>query len=266
MLTDKLLNEYVLENYIDVTDQFDDDNHHTGYCNVCRKTVGFQIIDRQVATSQDSRRSMYNSNYTSDFDPPYSTYFRCPICKMFKVWIVFERNLKEEREVDGQKKTYSVRHIFRVTSLPNEGTQDIPELPENPSSLRKAYKEAIRCMDANCFIASAAMFRRALQVITRDILGATPSTLANEIKSLVGVKNKLGITLTNDFSENSYIVKECGNQSAHPDKDPDLLDFAPEDAQNLHNIFLEIVSELFVAPIAARKAKEDLLSKRKITS
>ena len=105
----------------------------------------------------------------------------------------------------------------------------------------------------------------ALQIITRDILGAKPDSLANEIKSLIGVKNKLGITLINDFSENSYIVKECGNQGAHPDKDPDLLDFAPEDARNLYNIFLEIVSDLFVAPIAAKKAREDLLNKRKIT-
>lgn len=64
-------------------------------------------------------------------------------------------------------------------------------------------------MDANCFCASAAMFRRALQIITRDILGAKPSTLDKEIKSLIGVKNNLGITLTNDFSDNGYIIKEC---------------------------------------------------------
>lgn len=263
MLTDELLDQYILDNYIDVTNEFDDKNHHTGFCSNCKKTVGFQIIERHVAKC-NVRPSMYSESYDSDFTPPYSIYFRCPICKLFKVWIVFERRLKEERTVNGEIKIYGVDHIFRVTSLPNEGTQDIPELPENPPSLRKAYKEAIRCMDANCFLASAAMFRRVLQIITRDILGAKPASLANEIKSLIGVKNKLGITLTNDFSKNSYIVKECGNQGTHPDKDPDLLDFTPEDAQNLYNIFLEIVSDLFVAPIAAKKAKEDLLNKRKI--
>ncbi|MFA6097413.1 MAG: DUF4145 domain-containing protein [Candidatus Paceibacterota bacterium] len=263
MLTDELLDKYILEHYTDVSNDFDDNDHLTGFCGQCKKTVGFQIIERQVAMC-NARHTPYRSTYTSDFIPPYSIYFRCPSCKLFKIWIVFERRMNEEKLIGDEKEIRSVRHIFRVTSLPNEGTQDIPELPENPVSLRKAYIEAIRCMDANCFLASAAMFRRALQIITRDILGAKPANLANEIKSLIGTKNKLGITLTNDFSENSYIIKECGNQGAHPDVDPDLLDFAPEDSRNLYNIFLEIVSDLFVAPVAAKKAKEDLLSKRKL--
>lgn len=261
MLNEEQLDTHILENYLDVTDQFDDEDHHTGFCNKCKKTVGFQIIERHVS----SKETRY-ANYENDFTPPYSIYFRCPICKLFKVWIVFKRRLKEERIEDGETKVYGVDHIFRVTALPSEGIQDIPELPDTPPTLKKAYKEAIRCMDANCFLASAGMFRRALQIITREILGAKPNTLANEIKSLIGATNKLGITLTNDFSDNSYIIKECGNQGAHPDSDPDLLDFTAADAQNLYNIFIEIVSDLFVAPIAAKKAKEDLLTKRKIVT
>lgn len=260
MFTEKELTTYIVENYLDVTPDFDDENHHTAFCGKCHKLVGFQIVERQVA----QRATPYSTDYQSDFVPPYSIYFRCPLCKTFKIWIVFQRSLKEERMVDGEAKVYGVNHIFRITSIPNEGTQDIPELPDNPTSLKRAYREAIRCMDANCFLAAAAMFRRALQVITRDILGATPSSLANEIKSLVGIKNKLGTILTNDFSQNSYIIKECGNQGAHPDEDPDLLEFTPDDAQSLYNIFLEIVSELFVAPEAARKAKQELLTRRKI--
>lgn len=260
MLTSELLDNYIFENYLDVTDQFDDEEHLTGFCSKCKKTVGFQIIERHVS----QKRTGYG--YDNDFDPPYSIYFRCPLCKLFKVWIVFKRRLKEERVVEGETKIYGVDHIFRVTSLPSDGLQEIPELPKDPASLKKAYMEAIRSMDANCYLASAAMFRRALQIITRDILGAKPDTLANEIKSLIGVKNKLGITLTNDFSSNGYIIKECGNQGAHPDKDPDLLDFTSEDAHDLYNIFIEIVSDLFVAPVAAKKAREDLLARRKIST
>lgn len=263
MLNDNQLDQYIFDNFIDITNEFDDSDHHTGFCSNCKKVVGFQIINRYVAKCNE-RPSMYSSTYESDFKPPYSIYFRCPICKMFKIWIVFERRLREEIIKDGEKKIYGVDHIYRVTSLPNEGIQEIPELPENPPSLRNAYKEAIRCMDANCFLASAAMFRRALQIITRDILGAKHGTLASEIKSLVGTKNNLGVTLNNDFSENGYIIKECGNQGAHPDKDPDLLEFSHDDAKNLYNIFLEIVSELFVAPSVAKKAKEELLNNRKL--
>jgi hypothetical protein len=59
---------------------------------------------------------------------------------------------------------------FRVTSVPSEGLEEIDELPQNPPSLRVAYRQAIRAMDVNAQLAAAAMFRRALQVITRDIL------------------------------------------------------------------------------------------------
>jgi hypothetical protein len=143
MLTKELLDNYIFENYIDVTNQFDDEEHLTGFCSKCKKTVGFQIIERHV--SQKNTEYGYNS----DFEPPYSIFFRCPLCKLFKVWIVFQRRLREERIVDGETKIYGVDHIYRVTSLPNEGLQDIPELPDTPKSLRKAYKEAIRSMDAN---------------------------------------------------------------------------------------------------------------------
>jgi hypothetical protein len=156
--------------------------------------------------------------------------------------------------------------FYRIASIPPEGLQEIPDLPENPASLRRAYIEAMRSLDNNCPMAAAAMFRRALQVITREILGAKPGTLASELNSLIGSKNKLGITLSKSFEGHSYIVKEVGNQAAHPDKDPDLLSFTSEDATDLHAIFLELVSELFVVPAAAAHAKQALMDRRKITA
>ena len=266
MLNEEELKEYILENYVDVTDSFLDQSHMAGFCSKCKKTVGFQIVNRKVAMC-NVRQSLYSTGYDSDFIPPYSIYFKCPVCQKFKIWIVFERTLVEQQEQDdGSVKEYSNNHIFRVTSLPNDGISEIEDLPDNPSSLKKAYTEAVKCLDNNCCLASATMFRRALQIITRDILGAKPNSLANELKEIVSIgrSNKIGIALTNDFASNSYIVRSCGNQSAHPDKDVDLLNFELEDAQNLYNIFLEIVSELFVAPKAAQKAKDELLQKRKL--
>jgi Domain of unknown function (DUF4145) len=119
-------------------------------------------------------------------------------------------------------------------------------------------------MDANAFIAAAAMFRRALQVITRDILSAKPGNLGNELNDVVG-KSYNGVTITANFASVGYIVKEAGNQGAHPDKDPDLLDFTAEDAEDLQRIFMELVSDLFIAPEATKKAKADFLARRKIT-
>jgi hypothetical protein len=41
-------------------------------------------------------------------------------------------------------------------------------------------------MDANAQLAAAAMFRRALQIITRGLLKARPGNLASELNEIVG--------------------------------------------------------------------------------
>jgi uncharacterized protein DUF4145 len=118
-------------------------------------------------------------------------------------------------------------------------------------------------MDANANLAAAAMFRRALQVITRDLLGAKPGNLANELNDSVGRAFNGGI-ITSNFADVGYVVKEAGNQGAHPDEDPDLLDFTAEDAHDLQQIFMELVSELFIIPAAKEKAKQEFMARRKI--
>jgi Domain of unknown function (DUF4145) len=179
--------------------------------------------------------------------------FRCPVCKSFKQWIVYTKLEGSER-----------RFIhYLVTSLPAEGLEDIDELPEHPESLRIAYRQAIRAMDANAPLAAAAMFRRAVQVITRELFRVKPGTLAKELEMIVG-KAYNGATVTSNFANFAYIVKEAGNQGAHPDKDPDLLDFTSQDASDLKHVFMELVGELFVVPAAIEKARTDFLERRKI--
>jgi hypothetical protein len=156
-----------------------------------------------------------------------------------------------------------VKHYYRVTSVPTDGLEEITELPEKPASLRVAYRQAVGAMDANAPLAAAAMFRRALQVITRDLLGAAGGTLANELNEVVG-KSYNGATITANFANVGYIVKQVGNQGAHPDSDPDLLDFTSQDAEDRQQIFMELVSELFIIPAATRKAKEDFMARRRV--
>ena len=54
MLSPELLDKHILENYLDVTNQFDDEEHHTGFCSNCKKTIGFQIIERNVSKKTTS--------------------------------------------------------------------------------------------------------------------------------------------------------------------------------------------------------------------
>jgi uncharacterized protein DUF4145 len=249
------LKRYVRTSYPEVTDRRIDDAHWDMQCSVCKIVRGFQIIRREVA-GQWTRQYGGGTAFAEDFTAPKTYCFRCPVCSTFKVWIVYELEFKR---ADG---TYEKRY-FRVTSIPGEGLEDIEELPAEPPALRTAYRQAIRAMDANAHIAAAAMFRRAVQIITRNMLGCRPSNLANELREAVG-KTYNGVTVTETFADVGYIIKEAGNQGAHPDKDPDLLDFTAQDAQDLQKIFMELVSALFVVPEAARKAKDSFLARRKI--
>ncbi|MGO9021188.1 MAG: DUF4145 domain-containing protein [Syntrophobacteraceae bacterium] len=249
------LRQYVIENYPYVTDARVDDDHWDLQCTYCKVTRGFQLIKLEVG----GHVSRQYRQFVRDFDAPVTFLFRCPVCKAFKQWIVYVFSVYD-REKDADS-----THYFRVTSVPSEGLEDIDELPEDPPSLRTAYRQAIRAKDANAHLAAAAMFRRALQVITRDLIGANPGNLAIELNQIVG-KSYNGVTITSNFAANAYIVKEAGNQGAHPDKDPDLLDFEPQDAEDLQLIFMELVSEIFVVPAAIRKTKADFLARRKITT
>ncbi len=256
--TSKGLHKYIVENYPEVTDQRIDHTHWDLMCTHCKIVRGFQVLKRAVAM-QESQYARSKGELEQDFDAPLTYYFRCPVCGAFKIWIVFEPQLKHQD--DGNYH----RHYFRVTSIPGEGLEEIAELPHDPPALRTAYRQAVRAMDANAHLAAAAMFRRAVQVITRNILGAKPGTLANELNRVVG-KSHNGATITDSFATKGYIVKEAGNQGAHPDKDPDLLDFSIQDAEDLQRIFMELVSELFIVPEATRKAKADFLARRKIST
>jgi hypothetical protein len=241
-----------------MTDQRIDQTHWDLMCTHCKIVRGFQVLKRAVAM-QTSSYAHNRGELEQDIDAPLTYYFRCPVCGAFKIWIVFEPRLKRKDEEKYQ--TY----YFRVTSIPGEGLEEIEELPHDPPALRTAYRQAVRAMDANAHLAAAAMFRRAVQVITRDILGAKPGNLASELKQVVG-KSFNGVTITNNFATNGYIVKEAGNQGAHPDKDPDLLEFSAQDAEDLQRVFMELVSELFIVPEAARRAKADFLARRKIST
>ncbi len=245
--------KYIKETYPEITDKRIDDAHWDLHCSECGVTRGFFVTEMTIS----HRNTRYDG---PSFSHPYSISFHCPVCKLFKIWIVFHT---EDLEKDEGGEESWVKRYYKVTSLPGEGLEDIDQLPEDPSTLRVAYRQAVRAMDANAYIAAAAMFRRALQVITRDILGAKPSTLANELNSLVGEQFN-GVTLSDNFSTNSYIIKETGNQSAHPDEDPDLLDFTEQDANDLQKIFMELVSDLFIVPDAVKQAKEDFMKRRKI--
>ena len=212
--------------------------------------TGLDIIRRYYVYKLVRTSSSGEPEKREDYDHPNVYVFSCPDCKAERRWYLYEVH----------------QRMYRIMSIPGDSGAEIDELPIEPVALRKAYGEAIRALDANCPMAAAAMIRRTLQVITRDILGAPAGNLGVELKWLQGKPNKLGVTLSQDFHDNAYVIKEAANQAAHPDTDPDLLSFTDEDARDLNSIFLDLVTELFVVPEATKRAKEAMMKRRKIKS
>jgi hypothetical protein len=252
MLTDDDFASYISANFEDISSRFEDENHLSGHCSNCSRDVAFNIIEYRTAT----RRTYRHGTPTIEDAPkmPRTMVFRCPIrgCGHFNLWII------AEVFIDHKKLTFLLR------AMPDDH-EEIEGLPDDPPQLKAAYREAVRCLNAGAPLAAAAMLRRGLQIITRDILNTKPGNLASELKQLKGASNPLGIPLTKDFADNAYLLKEAGNQGAHPDADPDLLSFDPKDAEYLHQVFVEVVAEIFVAPAVAKKARDAFLKRRKIT-
>ena len=238
------LDLYITEHFQDVTGLLLKERVKK-YCPKCEIHMGFEMVE-----------SAHNYQGGSEFRHPYSTLIQCPSCESSAMWLLYKIYA---RGSNGER----LDRIYRLLEMPGASVFDIPGLPAEPHALRKAYNEAVRSLEANNPMAAATMFRRALQIITRNILGAKPGKLANELQEVSG-KNKLGIALSQYLQNNSYIIKEIANQAAHPDKDIDLIDFTHEDAQSLYELFLEVVSELFVIPEAKERARRDLLARRKV--
>lgn len=244
---------YIQANFAEVTDRRIGERHWDLECPHCKVVRGFDVI----TLNYSERR--YRNKSGEEPKLPYVCLLQCPVCHSLLHWIVYVMRIESEVEADED----APNRYFRVASLPAIGSEEIEELPTDPPELRMAYSQAIRAMDANAPIAAAAMFRRALQVITRKILGAPPGNLAGELRQVVG-KHYNGVTIRSDFSDVGYVIKEAGNQGAHPDQDPDLLDFSEQDARDLQGIFLQMAGELFVVPAATKKAREEFMQRRKI--
>jgi hypothetical protein len=250
ILSQEDFDQYVAKTFPDITDSLASDKRIFDYCPYCRARMGMDVFRRDYVYYTVQQHPALPEVKRIDRSYPHLLIFRCPDCNAERRWLLYR--VKDS--------------TYRILSIPGDSGTDIAELPADPPALQKAYSEAVRAFDANCPMAAAAMIRRALQIITRDILGAPRGNLGNELKWLQGKPNKLGITLSQDFHDNAYVVKEVANQAAHPDEDPDLLDFTDDDARNLNTLFMDLVTDLFVVPEAARRAKEDMIKRRKITS
>lgn len=129
----------------------------------------------------------------------------------------------------------------------------IPKLDESiPDKINQDMKEAYVCYDNNCFKASVAMARRALQNAVRD-KGAKGEDLYNEIENLASKH-----IITPELKDWAHEIRSLGNIGAHPEEDG-LDEVSKEDAKDIINFASEFLKYSYVMPseVAKRRAKRE---------
>lgn len=243
---------------------------YDGFCDSCQRDVFLRIRSRRYQ----------HYGYNSEGIPTFLIYLiECPRCngKRFNQPVLLEvktttnktgQIVDLENEEDFDEEDYSTKthyELYQLYSIPTKEESFVnKDIPDIYSTLKKSVSEAMFGMTHGKYISSAIMFRRALQIIAKDILGAKGKTLYNQLEWLITNENALKVDLTNLFHDNSKLIKDVGNQGAHLDQDITLQDFTQNDVNNLHDLFLVIVNEIFIKPTKLKAIQEDLIKNRKI--
>ncbi len=196
--------------------------------------------------------------------PDFETvYVECPNCgrRSFIQTVVFKEQI--DIEIQGPPQYY-YKHYLLYRIPDREIKYETSSIPKKYTTLISSINEALFCMDRSKFVSASLVFRRALQMIAKNVLGAKGKTLFNQLEWLKENANLLNIDLTELFHDNSQLIKDVGNQAAHPDDDITLQEFTKDDVNKLYDLFLIIVNEIFIKPEKIKKIQEELKEKRKL--
>lgn len=165
-------------------------------------------------------------------------------------------------------------HISNLTGALDKGryfsSQAIVALPDNPvlsedvpARVQELFRQAARCRQLSLFDAAGAMFRKTIDVATKEIY-ATDYRLAEKRpaeapRARVAALGQLKI-LDEDIVELADVALMDGNDAAH-DVDP----YTPNEAAALQELTDDLLDRLFVKParIARVKAKQFESGQRK---
>jgi hypothetical protein len=234
-----------------------------------------QISSEIPSTCDMCQRDAFLKVYSRTYDSPYydnklprfiNIYLECPNCRRKSFIQIVQFIDVKKHKIEGGGSTYSQKYKFyKLYRIPvSEDNYINEDIPSEYSSLRKTVSEANFCLSNSKFIASAILYRRAIQILTKDILGGQGKTLFKQLEWLKTNTNKLNIDLTEVFHDNSKIIKDLGNQGAHPDDDITLHEFSKDDANGLHDLFLSIVHDVYIIPAKLKALQDELKKSRKL--
>jgi hypothetical protein len=253
LLNEKEFEKYIKENFkvILSNDSSRVSSEQAGKCDFCQKDAYLKIGSR-----------WHDSPYRSGNLPSFVTFFiQCPSCgrQSFLICVVLARL---ESNDNGSKYVYD---HYKIYNLPTQESQfETKDIPEEHNLLKKTVLEAKYTLQNGQFMSATIMFRRALQILAKNILGAKGGSLYKQLEWLKNNENDLKVNLTEIFHDNSKLIRQVGNQGAHPDDDEELQEFSEKDADAVHDLFLILVNEVFVLPAKIKSMKEELSQRRKL--
>ena len=213
-----------------------------GQCPHCRTTVRFESAENYTeeipAADETARFAMKVLKVL------------CPACS--RPIIVFE---KFEMDEDG----WYPQDVPNETELvwPKAISRSVVPLGV-PDEIRRDYEEAAIVL-ANSEKASAALSRRCLQALLRDVAGMNRKNLSQQIDAVLP-------TLPGYLQPQLDAVRNIGNFAAHPIKSSttgEIIDVEPGEAEWNLDVLDLLFDFYFVQPKIARDKKEALNKKLK---
>ncbi len=174
----------------------------------------------------------------------------CPACKRNVIYLIVADRIVNQQfggyKVEGLKKSFLV---YPKGAMRNASPKEVPLAFSND------YKEACLVV-ADSPKASAALSRRCLQHLLREMAGIKTGSLANEIQQVLDSK-KLPSYIANAIDG----IRNIGNFAAHPLKSEssgEVVDVEPGEADWNLDVIESLFDFYFVQP-AVLKMKQDAL-------
>ena len=177
----------------------------------------------------------------------------CQECKgiVYSIWNV-DWDAPMYKTVTSHESTYQKED---EEATPNEKFS-YPFILVNPpitisDSFEKSFVEGVKCLNVGAPFASVVMFRKCLQIIAED-KGATKGNLKEKLESL-----SASGTLTSTLESISTVIREVGNDGAHPNEFEPSID----DAKDILDFLQLLIYQIYILP-----EKVEKLSARRTSS
>jgi len=176
---------------------------------------------------------------------------KCPNCRKFICLLV---KLKWVTAAAGDRTLKEVKtYLVRPRAISRS-----PISKEIPEKYSEDYKEACLVL-SDSPKASAALSRRCLQNLLREVAKVKHANLSDEIQQVIDSK-----TLPSHLSESIDAIRNIGNFAAHPiksEKAGEIINVEPGEAEWSLDVLEALFDFYFVQP-AKLKAKREALNKK----